>query len=105
MKDKELQDIQKLLSYAQGHIKNINVVHKHEPINWSYANIPGTAMHHITTQAVNIVELECEMKALADIAKKFMEYEMLMSYPETRAMINEAKFLHHLKYGIKYEPL
>lgn len=103
MRDKDLQNIQKFLAMSRGHIKNINARQEYQHPDVRLWNTTATAMYEMHSRTVNVVEMECDMELLARVIERFVEFEQLMSDPECRHMINEAKFISNLKYGKRYE--
>jgi hypothetical protein len=105
MKDNDLRIIQQFLEMTRGSIKNINSKSEYEPIDYYTSWKPGSASYHMHTRTVNIVEMECDMQEFARTIRQFIEFEQLMSTPECRELLEQAKFINYLKNGIRYEPL
>jgi hypothetical protein len=90
---------------ARGNITNIRQQQEYDSVNYPYGFRAGTAAYYATAKAVNTVEMECDFDRLAVLVDRFVEFEQMMSDPECRELINQAKFVNRLRNGVNFEPL
>jgi hypothetical protein len=102
-KDK-LYVVQQFLERCRGHIIKVDERRKYESDYFNKDWTRDTAYHaFIQEQKVSVANVELELELFANELVDYYEIRELLRDPETRQLINEARFINRLKRG-RYGP-
>lgn len=102
MDNDKVATLEEFLSRTRGKIETIEHKYHHDyngPIGWE----PGTATYtaHLEVQQRAEVKLTCDLEMLVTELERIREYRELMFDPETKQLVDQARFIKSLK-GRRY---
>lgn len=104
MDKNQLALLDEFMSRTKGHVETIENKHWYDSSMPRGFLEPGTATYQASVAVRQRLEvkLTCDLEMLLIELERVREFREMMFYPDTRQLIEEAKFIHALK-GRRYD--